>query len=70
MPKYQLRHTNVTIEITKTKEGYVGLSYLMRTKNNYTTWSMKMKVFIMKAQGVWGAIEGDPKIAVDERTVQ
>ena len=29
-----------------------------------------MKVF-MKAQGVWGAIEQkDPKVAVDERTVQ
>nr|XP_017225347.1 PREDICTED: uncharacterized protein LOC108201567 [Daucus carota subsp. sativus] len=28
-----------------------------------------MKVF-MKAQGVWGAIEGDPKTVVDERMVQ
>ena len=57
------------MEITNTKEGSVGLSYPMLTKSNYTTWSLKMKVF-MKAQGVWSAIEGDPKIVADERTVQ
>ena len=68
MPKYQPKYTNVTMEIIKTKEGSVGLSYPMLTKSNYTTWSLKMKVF-MKAQGVWGAIEGDPKTVVDERMV-
>ena len=57
------------MEITKTKEGSVGLSYPILTKSNYTTWSLKMKVF-MKAQGVWSAIEGDPKTVADERTVQ
>ena len=25
---------------------------------------------VHKAQGVWGAIEGDPKIVLDERTIQ
>ena len=48
----------------------MGLSYPMLTRSNYTTWSLKMKVF-MKAQGVWGAIEQkDPEVTVDERTVQ
>ena len=70
MPKYQSKHTNVTMETIKTKESSVGLSYPMLTRNNYTTWSLKMKVF-MKAQGVWGAIEQkDPKITVDDKTVQ
>ena len=69
MPKYQPKHINKTMETTKTKEGSVGLSYPILTKSNYTTWSLKMKVF-MKAQGVWGAIEGDPKTVVDERTVR
>ncbi|XP_063945046.1 uncharacterized protein LOC135151491 [Daucus carota subsp. sativus] len=58
------------METIKTKESSVGLNYPMLTRSNYTTWSLKMKVF-MKAQGVWGAIEQkDPKVAVDERTVQ
>ncbi|XP_074373610.1 uncharacterized protein LOC141713951 [Apium graveolens] len=57
------------MEITKTKEGSGGLSYPMLTKSNYTTRSLKMKVF-MKAQGVWGAIEEDPNTVVDERKVQ
>lgn len=58
------------MEASKAKEGVVGLSYPMLTRSNYTAWSLKMKVF-MKAQGVWGAIEQkDPKVAVDERTVQ
>lgn len=44
--------------------------YPMLTKSNYTAWSLKMKVF-MKAQGVWGAIEQkNPKVAVEERTMQ
>ena len=71
MPKYQPKHTNeTTMQTSKAKEGVVGLSYPMLTRSNYTTWSLKMKVF-MKAQGVWGAIEQkDPEVTVDERTVQ
>ena len=70
MPKYQSKHTNVTMETIKTKESSVGLSYPMLTRNNYTTWSLKMKVF-MKAQGVCGAIKKkDPKMAVDDKKVQ
>ncbi|XP_074328275.1 uncharacterized protein LOC141666180 [Apium graveolens] len=57
------------MEITKTKESSVCLSYPILKKSNYTIWSLKMKVF-MKAQGVWGAIEEVPKTVVDERTVQ
>ncbi|XP_074342368.1 uncharacterized protein LOC141679904 [Apium graveolens] len=58
------------MQTSKAKEGVVGLSYPMLTRSNYTTWSLKMKVF-MKAQRVWGAIEQkDPKVTVDERTVQ
>ena len=70
MPKIQPKHTSADMETSKTKEGIVGLSYPMLTRSNYTTWSLKMKVF-MKAQGVWDAIEPkDPKETVDERTVQ
>lgn len=36
----------------------------MLARNNYTIWSLKMKVFI-QAQGVWEAVElDDPKAAV------
>ena len=57
--------------MSKTKlESIVGLSYPMLTRSKYTTWSLKMKV-LMKAEGVWGAIEQkDPKIAVYDKTVQ
>ena len=70
MPKYQSKHTNVTMETLKTKESSVSLSYPMLTKNNYIMWSLKMKVF-MKARRVWGAIEQkDPKVIVDDKKVQ
>lgn len=40
----------------------------MLTRNNYTSWSLKMKVFI-QAQSVWEAIEpSDPKLVVDVKT--
>ncbi|XP_074339830.1 uncharacterized protein LOC141677690 [Apium graveolens] len=59
------------MEMSKAKEGsYVGLSYPMLARSNYTSWSLKMKVF-MKAQGVWGAIEQtDPKAIIDDKMVQ
>ena len=40
------------------------LQYLLLTKNNYTAWSIRMRVNL-QAQGVWDAIEhGDE---VEER---
>lgn len=46
-------------------KGSVGLSYPTLTRENYTAWSMKMRVF-MQAHGVWDAIElSDPKATVD-----
>ena len=36
-------------------EGSISLPYPMLTRSNYTTWAVKMKVF-MRAQGVWNAI--------------
>lgn len=65
MPKYMPK---TTMETTKNKEGSIGLSYPMLAKNNYTAWSLKMKVF-MQAQGVWEAVEpDDPKEVVAVRT--
>ncbi|XP_074322914.1 uncharacterized protein LOC141659884 [Apium graveolens] len=55
--------------MSKAKESSIGLSYPMLTRNNYTAWSLKMKVF-MKAQGVWSAIENESKTTVDDKTVQ
>lgn len=46
------------MDAPKMKEGSLGLSYPMLARNNYTAWSLKMKVF-MQAQGVWEAIEAD-----------
>ncbi|XP_074377318.1 uncharacterized protein LOC141718838 [Apium graveolens] len=58
------------MELSKAKDGSIGLSYPKLTRSNYTVWSLKMKVF-MKAQGVWDAIETkDPKEIIDEKTVQ
>lgn len=55
------------IETHKSKENSVGLNYPMLTESNYTTWSLKMKVF-MQAHGVWEAIEPkDPKATFEER---
>ncbi|XP_074347470.1 uncharacterized protein LOC141686329 [Apium graveolens] len=48
--------------------GSIGLSYPTLTKNNYTSWALKMKVYL-QARGVWIAIEpNDPKAAVEEKT--
>ncbi|CAL5078062.1 unnamed protein product [Urochloa decumbens] len=38
----------------------VSLHYLMLTRSNYTTWAIKMKVF-MRAQGVWDIVEYNGK---------
>lgn len=38
------------------KKGSMGFSYPMLSRNNYTAWSVKMKVY-MQAQGVWEAVE-------------
>ena len=48
--------------------GSVGLTYPMLSKSNYTTWALKMKVF-MQAQGVWSAVEpSDPKAVIEDKT--
>lgn len=50
------------------KDGTMGLSYPMMSRSNYTTWSLKMKVF-MQAHGVWAAIEPThPKKVIKEKT--
>ncbi|XP_074363167.1 uncharacterized protein LOC141704404 [Apium graveolens] len=51
----------------KLKGGSVGLSYPTLTRENYTAWSMKMRVF-MQAHGVWDTIESsDPKIKFEDK---
>lgn len=68
MPKYMPKVTTIEMDATKGKAGSVGLSYPVLSRNNYTAWSMKMKVY-MQAQGVWDAVEpSDPKVAVEDRT--
>ncbi|XP_074356424.1 uncharacterized protein LOC141696136 [Apium graveolens] len=40
----------------------------MLTKTNYTSWAIKMKIF-MQAQGVWSVVEpSDPKAAIVEKS--
>ncbi|XP_074322765.1 uncharacterized protein LOC141659736 [Apium graveolens] len=56
------------MEVNKGKGGSIGLSYPMLTSSNYTTWAVKMKVF-MQAQGVWITMEpSDPKAAIKDKT--
>ncbi|XP_074322913.1 uncharacterized protein LOC141659883 [Apium graveolens] len=57
------------METGKNKSGVVGLTYPMLTRSNYTTWALKMKVF-MQAHSVWETIEPkDPKATkVNEKT--
>ncbi|KAL8097202.1 hypothetical protein AgCh_030354 [Apium graveolens] len=51
----------------KNKDGVVSLRYPMLTRENYTAWAMKMRVY-MQAHGVWTAIESkDPKGSSDDR---
>lgn len=55
------------METAKGKVGSIGLTYPILARNNYTTWALKMKVF-MQAQGVWNAVSpSDEKTIVDER---
>ncbi|XP_074369714.1 uncharacterized protein LOC141711188 [Apium graveolens] len=57
-----------TIDVNKLKGGSIGLSYPMLTKTNYTSWALKMKVF-MQEQGVWSVVEpSDPKAAITEKS--
>jgi hypothetical protein len=46
---------------SKARSGGVTIQYPMLEGDNYGMWAAKMKVF-MRAQGVWTAIEGNPKI--------
>ena len=46
---------------SRAKEVGVTIRYPMLEGDNYGVWAAKMKVF-MRAQGVWTAIEGNPKI--------
>lgn len=56
-----------TKESNKAKGGAFGLSYPMLVRSNYTTWALKMKVF-MQAHEVWEAVEpSDPKTPVMEK---
>lgn len=55
-------------EAGKNKDGSLGLSYPMLTRENYTAWALKMKVY-MQAHAVWEAIESNgSKTTVDDRT--
>lgn len=66
MPKADSSKSDV-MEVFKSKEGSVGLSYPMLTKSNYTAWAIKMKVN-MQAHGIWGAIEpADPNVRVKDK---
>ncbi|KAL8107473.1 hypothetical protein AgCh_024041 [Apium graveolens] len=58
----------MTTETGKIKDGGDGLNYPMLTRDNYTTWAIKMRVF-MQAHGVWDAIDPkDPKKPIKEKT--
>lgn len=62
-PKY----IKMTTQMSKSKDGSIGLSYPMLARSNYTAWSIKMRVF-MQAQGVWEAVESsDPKTVVEAK---
>ena len=66
MPKY-LRLEKMSIVETApaaSKEGGMSLQYPVLNKTNYTAWATRMK-FLMKAQGVWEAIEPTGNVAVD-----
>lgn len=65
MPKYMPKQA--TKDSTKSKDGTIGLHYPMLARTNYTSWSIKMRVF-MQAQGVWDAVEhSDPKYVVETK---
>lgn len=56
------------MDMTKGNEGSIGLNYPMLTRENYTAWALKMRVF-MQAQGVWEAVQSsDPKVVVETKT--
>ena len=47
------------------KGGSVFVQYPMLTKSNYSIWAIKMKS-LMRAQGVWDAVEPEDPAKVDE----
>lgn len=56
------------MDVNKLKGGSVGLSYLTLIRENYATWSIKMRVF-MEAHGLWQAVEpNDPNATVEAQT--
>ncbi|XP_074373682.1 uncharacterized protein LOC141714033 [Apium graveolens] len=58
----------IVMEVVKSKEGSLSLSYPMLTKTNYTAWALKMRIF-MEAHGIGEAIEPkDPKETIKEKT--
>lgn len=66
VPKYMPK-THM-MELIKSKEGSVGLSYPMLTRSNYTAWSLNMRVF-MQAHEIWGAVvPTDTKVMIEEKT--
>lgn len=55
------------MDTQKTKDGEITFSYLMLAKNNYTTWSISMKIFL-QAEGVWEAIDSkDTKVVIEDK---
>jgi hypothetical protein len=46
---------------SRARGGGVTIQYPMLECDNYGMWAAKMKVF-MHAQGVWTAMEGNPKV--------
>lgn len=68
MSRQEAGRQTATMDMMKSKEGSVGLSYPMLTKSNYTAWSLKMRVY-MQAHGIWEAIEPTKeKPTVEEKT--
>lgn len=68
MPKYLRLEKMSIVEAAPAaiKEGGMSLQYPVLNKTNYTAWATRMK-FLMKAQGVWEAIEPTRNAAVDEK---
>src|SRR3954470_1855520 len=70
MPKYLHLNTMAMVTFTSTspviKEGGITLHYPMLTSTNYSTWAIKMEVF-MEAQGVWDAVEPEAGVAVEKK---
>lgn len=56
------------MEILKSKEGSVRMSYQILTTSNYTGWLFKMKVY-MQEHGIWEAIKPkNTKEMIEDKT--